>query len=143
MEESNGFINVAVPRQHVARVYEFIARLELGDERETPGNEPSKPPLTRSLVKRMLDESEPAHQDLLRYLADHPDEWLGTREIAQALGLPFGARSLAGSLGALGRRAGHRYGGQKPFESRWSAEDGQSLHRMSQEVSAWIKETAS
>jgi len=137
-------VNVAVPRQHLARVYELIAHLELVDQDEQrPYSGPPRNSLTRSLVKRMFDESEPAHQKLMLFLADHPDEWLGTREIAEALGLHHGAKSLAGSLGALGRRAGHRYGGLKPFDSEWSNEAGQSMHRMSQEVSAWVKETAS
>jgi hypothetical protein len=144
MDESSEFISVAVPRQHVAKVYAYIARLELGTDIDS-GSGNGTPPGTpnRALVERMFTESEPAHQVLMGYLANHPGEWLGTREVAEALGLPHGARSLAGSLGALGKRAAHRYGGQKPFESRWSHEDGQSMHRMSQEVSTWIKEIAS
>lgn len=142
MNEDSGFINVAVPRQHVAKVYKLIAELELGDRSDGENDTLSKP-VTQDLVKRMFQESEPRHQDLMLYLADHPDQWLGTREIAEALGLTHGAKSLAGSLGAFGRRAGHRYGGLKPFQSRWSDAEGQSVHRMSQEVSAWIKENAS
>ena len=53
-----------------------------------------------------------------------------------------GRKSLAGSLGAFGRRADHRYGGLKPFESRWDDGDYLAKLRMSQEVAAWIKAAA-
>ena len=142
--DSDEFISVQVPRQHVVKVYELIAGLESGSAGapEHSGASP-KGPLTRALVERMYGESEPSHRKLMKYLADRPDEWNGTREIAEGLGLQFGARSLAGSLGAFGNRAEHRYGGLKPWESRWSEDKGEAEHRMSQEVATWVKETAS
>lgn len=143
--EGNEFISVQVPRQHVTKVYELIVGLEsggVGDASEHSDASP-KGPLTRALVERMYRESEPSHRKLMKYLADRPDERIGTREIAEGLGLQFGARSLAGSLGAFGNRAEHRYGGLKPWESRWSEDKGEAEHRMSQEVATWVKETAS
>ena len=90
----------------------------------------------------MFRESEGAHQRLLEFLADHPGEWLGSQAIADGLGLKHGRKSLAGSLGAFGRRADHRYGGLKPFESHWDGESYQAKLRMSPKVAAWVKAAA-
>ncbi len=141
--ESMEFINVPVPVRHVTRVYELIARLDAAPEAGTtsPDNGAGNG-VTQPLVERMYSDSEDAHRRLLEYLAEHPGEWLDSQSVADGLGLQFGRKSLAGSLGAFGRRADHRYGGLKPFESHW--DPGQYLVelRMSQEVAAWIKAAA-
>jgi|SRR6185295_1512764 len=139
---SDEFISVQVPRQHVTKVYELIVQLESGGNATDSDHSP-KGPLTKALIERMYSESERPHRELMTYLADRPDKWIGTQEVAEGLGLQFGARSLAGSLGAFGNRAEHRYGGLKPWESRWSEDKGQAEHRMSQEVATWVKETTS
>lgn len=144
------FVSVPVPVEHVTKVYELIARLDGGGGPNAPSDEPSgngggsRGPLTRALVERMFRESESGgtQRGLMEYLADRPGEWVGTLEVAEALGLANGRHSLAGSLGAFGRRADHRYGGLKPWESQWSDDEGESKHRMSLEVAAWIKDTA-
>lgn len=126
-------------------MYELIARLETGGDPEaevSPDDGRRDGALTQALVGRMYRESEDAHKRLLRFLAGHPDEWLDSQAVADGLGLAYGRRSLAGSLGAFGRRADHRYGGLKPFESRWDGETHQARLRMSQEVAAWIKAAA-
>ena len=145
-QSSEEFIDVPVPRHLVTKVYEFIVRAQ-SDVPAEPEEASRKavPPasLTQVLVERMYRESWDPHKRLMDHLADHAGEWLGTREIAEALGLVHGARSLAGSLGAFGRRAEHRYGGLKPWESAWRPGEGQAEHRMSQEVATWIKHAAS
>jgi hypothetical protein len=145
MEDINEFISVPVPIQHVTKVYELIARLAKGGEAgpELPPEGGAKDGvLTQPLVERMYRESEGAHQRLLEFLADHPGEWLSSQAFADGLGLEHGRKSLAGSLGAFGRRADHRYGGLKPFESRWDGEGSQAKLRMGPEVAAWIKAAA-
>jgi hypothetical protein len=142
---NNEFIDVPVPSQHVTKVYELIARLETGREPEADASgsgERENGSPTQALVRRMYRESEDAHKRLLEFLADHPDEWLGSQAVADGLRLEHGRKSLAGSLGAFGRRADHRYGGRKPFDSRWDGETHQARLRMSQEVATWIKEAA-
>ncbi|HEU4706907.1 MAG TPA: hypothetical protein VFS64_06960 [Solirubrobacterales bacterium] len=144
MANINEFINIPVPTQHVTKVYELIARLETGgpeaDASPVDGREDGG--LNQALVTRMYRESEDAHKRLLEFLADHPDEWLGSQAVADGLRLEHGRKSLAGSLGAFGRRADHRYGGRKPFVSRWDGETYQARLRMSQEVAAWVKAAA-
>jgi hypothetical protein len=145
---SDEFISVPVPRRYVTKVYELIVGLDSDEPGAKPGESPSRnggpsAALTETLVKRMYGDSWDPHQQLMKHLADHAGEWLSTREVAESLGLPHGAKSLAGSLGAFGRRAEHRYGGLKPWESRWRAAEGQSEHRMSPEVATWIKQAAS
>ncbi len=143
--ESMEFVSVPVPVGYVTAVYELIARLDAA-EQPSPDPAPSgggvSAALTQPLVKRMYRDSEDAHRRLLEYLAARPDEWLDSQSLADGLGLPFGRKSLAGSLGAFGRRADHRYGGLKPFESHWDPEQYLVQLRMSQEVAAWIKAAA-
>ena len=143
--ENTEFVSVPVPVQHVTAVYELIARLDAAGQPSpegAPSNDGTSAALTQPLVERMYRDSEGAHRRLLEYLAEHPGEWLDSQSVADGLGLQFGRKSLAGSLGAFGRRADHRYGGLKPFESHW--DPGQYLVelRMSQEVAAWIKAAA-
>lgn len=139
---SKEFINVPVPAEHVTKVFELVASLEAESRPDSGSSGANTDSLTEALVTRMYRESEGAHRRLLEFLASHPDEWLDSQAIADGLGLQFGRKSLAGSLGAFGRRADHRYGGLKPFESRW--DDGEYLAklRMSQEVATWVKAAA-
>lgn len=147
-DESDEIIYVPTPRRFLTKVYETIAQLEAGESVEPIGAASSNGAapngaITQALAERMYRESWDPHKRLMEYLADHPNEWIGTSEIAQALQLEHGSKSLAGSMGAFGRRAEHRYGGLKPWETRWRPEEGQAEHRMSQEVATWIKDTAS
>jgi hypothetical protein len=68
------------------------------------------------------------HQQFIRTLAAHPDEWLYTSDIVEAMGLP--ASSLRGMLGAFGRRANHRYGGHKPWDEEWDPAAYEARYRM-------------
>ncbi len=90
----------------------------------------AKVSLTPELVDRIFDESHDAHRRLLKYLADNRETWLYSDQVALGLALPGGSKSLAGMLGALGRRANHRYGGLKPFYSEWDPVKGQAKHYM-------------
>jgi|SRR6187399_193611 len=145
-KENMEFVNVPVPVQHVTAVYELVARLAAGAETNGAGaaaSDGAAPAvLSEALVTRMYRESEPAHRRLLEYLAGRPGQWLDSQAVADGLGLPYGRKSLAGSLGAFGRRADHRYDGLKPFESSWDPERYLVELRMGQEVAAWIKAAA-
>lgn len=58
-------------------------------------------------------------------------------EASAALGFES-ARSMAGLLGAFGRRANHRYEGKWPFKTMWR---GNGWHmRMTQEAAEAIRE---
>lgn len=121
-------VSVLIPRPLLADVYELVVQRERGDE-PTGSNEGSEEP-DDTLIRRMWDESEPAHQALMTYMAEHPDEWLHTAEIAQALDLEHGAKSAAGSFGAFGRRSAHRYGGAKPWHKAWDHARGENRYMM-------------
>ena len=138
------FVSVPVPSRLVTKVYELIAKLETGESEPDARAEQARTgaSLSQPLVERMYGESEDAHRRLLVYLADRPDQWLDSQSVADGLGLKHGRKSLTGSLGAFGRRADHRYGGLKPFESRWDPDTYMARLRMSSEVAAWIKAAA-
>lgn len=153
---SDEFINVPVPRHLVTQVYEAIARLEAGEPDEPAPAAPTNNGAAQGaaqtnngaaqaaapmqdMVKRMYRESWTPHQRLMEHLADHPDEWISTREIAKALGLEQDAESLAASTAAFDRRAEQRYGGAKPWETRSAPVYGQVQLRMSQKVATWVK----
>ena len=53
---------------------------------------------------------------MLEYLADNPERSIPFPEVSAHLGFD-NPRSLPGLLGALGRRANHRYGGNWPFKA--------------------------
>jgi hypothetical protein len=142
----NEFINVPVPAKWVTKVFELVAQLEADQPGPAAPQQDEGVPLdgalTQALVERMYRESEGAHRRLLEYLAQHPDEWLDSQAVADGLGLKHGRKSLAGSLGAFGRRADHRYNGLKPFESRWDPDSYLARLQMSSEVAAWIRAAA-
>jgi hypothetical protein len=141
----NEFINVPVPAKWVTKVFELVTQLEADQDPASPPEADVVPfdgDLTQALVERIYRESEGAHKRLLEYLAGHPDQWLDSQTVADGLGLSHGRKSLAGSLGAFSRRAGHRYGGLKPFESRWDPDSYLARLRMNSEVAAWITAAA-
>jgi len=91
----------------VEEVFRFLAGLP-GDTAEA--SDPER------VVRRIFLESEENFRALLLFLAGRPGQSISTAEAAQALGLPNGAASLAGMLGAFARRSKNRYDGFWPFE---------------------------
>jgi hypothetical protein len=78
----------------------------------------------------MYLDSKPAHRKLFKRLAKTPDTWIYSTQLAADLGLAGGSRSLAGTLGALGRRSNHRYNGKRAFHSGWDPGKGEAKHKM-------------
>jgi len=144
------FVYIPVRTQWVPEVFAHIAELENGERSVTVeeaaqnGGQPSgnDSSLDRALLERMYRESHGPHRRLMEYLAEHAGELIYTSDLAARLGLAHGARSLAGMLGAFGRRAEHRYGGRKPWESEWDPSVYESRHRMTPEVAEQIREIA-
>lgn len=131
-------VSVLIPRPMIAEVYGLVVEYERAVE---PGETTSKESgtLDEALVRRMYDESQPRHREFMKLLADHPEEWLYTNQIAAALKLPHGSSSAAGMLGAFGRRATHRYGGLKPWVSEWDPAAYEARHTMTTEVAEIIR----
>ncbi len=142
------FVYIPVRKRWVPEVFGRIAELENGEvevsEDARPGTAEAdgNGALDAALIRRMYDESYDPHKRLMKYLAKHPGDWIYTRPLAEALELPKGARSLAGMLGAFGRRAQHRYGGLTPWISEWDPGAYQAKHRMAPEVAEQIEKIA-
>lgn len=142
---SSDIVYIPVRKHVLSEVFEFVAELERSGQAVI--ERPESPPveaegsgvLDPALIRRMYEESQPPHRHLMEYLAERPGEVIYTRALAEALGLPKGARSLAGMLGAFGRRAEHRYGGRRPWESEWDPAAYEARHRMAPEVAEQIK----
>jgi hypothetical protein len=128
------FIYVPVPARWVGEIFARLHELDLEDQ---------SPKLTfvldADLVTRMYEESHEQHRRLIDFLADNPDRWFYTSELAEALGLEKGARAVGGMLGAFGRRAKNRYGGLTPWETEWDAGRGEAKHRMTEDVARYLR----
>jgi len=126
-------VSVVIPRSMMAEVYGLVVEHERAVELKHP-DEAGSEALDAALVRRMYDESQPRHREFMKLLAQHPDEWMYTSQVADALKLPHGSSSAAGMLGAFGRRATHRYGGVKPWESEWDPAAYEARHKMTANV---------
>lgn len=143
MEDHGDFERVPVPREFVGEVYALLGKLmDTGGAPTVNGSgeelEEAEAELTPDLIRRIYSESHETHRRLFDFLAAHPGEWFYSDALAKELELPNGASSLAGTLGALGKRANHRYDGHKPIVSKWDYEAGQARHMMPPEVAKII-----
>lgn len=113
------FVMVPVPASRVQEVYGLLARPagSAPAHTEVPNDEGG---WNADLVRRMFKESGDPMQQMLRLLAEADGDERSTNEIAATLGLPKGAMSVAGMVGALGRRVSNRYGMDgPPWSTRW------------------------
>jgi hypothetical protein len=134
-------VYVPVPSQWLGSVYSLLGTL--GGRASVPGTTvEAGESQGEQLVHRMYLESEGEQRRLMRLLAERPDEWRYSKELAEELELPHGARGLAGMFGAFGRRAKHRYEGQKPWESRWDGAREENRYRMPPDIAAMILDVA-
>jgi hypothetical protein len=138
------FVSIPVPKRHLTRVYGFIASLEGTDGISQAAlglnGDGSTKEWTPELIRRQFLESPDTIKRFEKLLAEHEGEWLSTSDIAQALGAARGPKTIAGALGAYGRRVSNRYGMSNwPFENRWIHEEGQQSYCMSAEVAGIIK----
>jgi hypothetical protein len=93
----------------------------------------------------MFAESPPAMKDILVALAKRPDEWLTAAELASAIRHKPNAdwNTVAGTLGAFGRRCRSRYKRRDwPFRGEWDHTQGRFLYSMSPQVAAVISVSA-
>jgi hypothetical protein len=141
---SDEIVYVPVPKQYLANVYQKLA--ELTSKAAAAGgadaHKGSSALLDDQMLRRIYDESLEPHRRLMGLMAEHPDEWRYSSEIAADLELEHGARGLAGMLGAFGRRAKHRYSELKPWESRWDSAREEMRHMMPANVAKTIRALA-
>ena len=142
-------VSVMVPRRHLSAVYGLIAKLDSAGAvsraaiPSTPanGSGTGSDEWTPSRLRKMLQQSPPAMKDILRAMAEHPDEWLTTQQLAKAIQNNPDAdwKTVAGTLGAFGRRVTNRYGLESfPYEKRYDHENNSKVYRMSREMSAQV-----
>lgn len=132
---SEDFVYVPVPTRWVEDIYQRLG--ELAATGPDAGGVKVPDTLDESLVGRMFAESQEKHRKLMLFLAEHPNQWFTTPQLASDLGLDS-PRQLAGMLGAFGRRSKHRYGGRTPWESAWDPNQEVSRHSMTDEIAAAV-----
>jgi hypothetical protein len=125
-------VYVPVPAEQVDDVFRFLLGMT-----EPEANRDGD---LRPLVQRIFRESEQSFRDLLQLLAKHAGNPLSTEEIAEALKLFRGTASLAGMLGAYGRRANNRYDGFSPFERLYNAADDRHELMMPREIGEIVEQ---
>ena len=151
-------VNVLVPRRFLSHVYGYIASLESDQARPGgavaasmapgtmsngagDGGSSSADDWTPSRLRRMVEQSPKAMIDILTALATRPGDWLSTEELAKAIRDKPDANwnTVAGTLGAFGRRVRSRYGLETwPFENRYDYEIRGRVCRMSSDVARQI-----
>jgi hypothetical protein len=144
---SEDLVNVQVPRQHLGAVYRLLGELDTaGDQPAEAVRGSDQGPWTPDLIRTAVQESDAPMRAVLQHLAAHPDEEVPAKDleaaIAQATGEPVGKYTLAGTLGAFGRRVNSRYGlrpGQGggaavPWRSRWDRSYGSRVFAMPKEI---------
>ena len=136
---ADDLVSVPVPTRHLGRVYAFIASLE------GVTFDPKEPSLSteewdESLVRRMYEDSPTTVKRMLHALADQPETELTTTDLARVMKPDATWNSVAGALGAFGRRVRNRYRRSTwPFEMRWDDHEARAYYKMSPTVSGIIK----
>lgn len=129
---SPDYVYLPVPIDRVEEVMLFLVSADKSQDRRI-----------EDLVVRIYRESDEPFRKLLSYLAEHPDEYMSSARIAGALNLKSHAASLAGMLGAFGRRTTNRYTGFWPFDRINNPESKMVELIMSGEVAKLVKQEAS
>lgn len=131
-ETNSDFVSVLVPKLHLKQVYGFLATL--GDE---PAKSPSEEgrPWSPELIRRQFEESQDTIKRLQKILANKPGERFLTSDLASQLKAHKGSKTIAGALGAYGRRVANRYDMTSwPFDATWEHAEGQMSYCMRTDV---------
>ena len=134
--KTDELVSVLVPRRFLAQVYGFVAKLDSEGHRSggsvaTPGSSAAEigysasskaiaEEWSPSLLRRMVDGASPGLLSILKALAEHPDSWLSTSDLALAMGKSRDdSKIVGGTLSAFWRRLKGRYGlNSFPFDRR-------------------------
>jgi hypothetical protein len=143
MNDLNEYVSVLVPKRHLTRVYAFLGAID--EQSPTPEtriehSSDDSAVWTPELIERQFRESSPFMMRFEKYLAEHAGKEFSTRDMADALEAERGWNTVAGALGAYGRRVKNRYKQTTwPFEARWDYVSGLAYHSMSEEVAEIIR----
>lgn len=133
------YVAVPVPEDRVTEVYGLLSVAPKPSEDQV-GGEPADRGRRwdEAALREYLAEASDTIKGLAKYLAERPGQEVTTEEVASELGLPHGWNSLAGALGAWGRKIGNRGFDDFPWESWWGT-DGHTRMRMSPEVAEIVR----
>jgi hypothetical protein len=149
------YVMVAVPAELVPQITELVAQYT----GETPASDgpplavPTKPEAlaqeaalidewTPQLLRRAYNESSDGMRGIFEYLAEQAGQEVTSTEIAENVDGMKDWNSVAGALGAFGRRAANRYGQKtQPWAWRYDA-DSRVLMKMPAAVAEVIKQVA-
>ncbi|HEX3240309.1 MAG TPA: hypothetical protein VHR18_09260 [Solirubrobacterales bacterium] len=141
-----GYVMMAVPAELVAAVSEFIEGEGGGDAARVANSEDRSGFVhgwDHETVRRAYRESGNKMRELLEFLARHPGEEVSSYDLADAVRARYGWNTVAGMLGAFGRRSSNRYGRSKPmWEVRYD-EDGRVLLTLPEGAAGAIQEAKS
>ncbi len=136
------YVLMAIPAELVPAVAALVAECD-AEERPFPSQaESAERPMingwTESLVKRAYQESADPMRRVLLFLAKHGGREVTSEEIADAIDAERGWNTVAGMLGAFGRRSTNRYGRKHPM---WDVRQGETgtLFKMPPAVADAIK----
>jgi hypothetical protein len=135
------YIQVPVPEYLLPVVLEYVAGLMRSIPPEPPPAavpgapaSPPKPPVgrgdpsaeswTEEELRKVWRDSGPAMRTTLELLAKHEGKPVSGDRIAAALGRKDRGHTVAGMMGAFGRRMKGRHGGRWPFTAEWNAANG-------------------
>ena len=133
------YVAVPVPEDRVTEVYGLLSvppqppEDQVGEEPADRGRQ-----WDEAALKEYLAEASDTIKGLAKYLAERPGQEVTTGEVASDLNLWRGWNSLAGALGAWGRKVKNRGFDGFPWETWWG-EDGHSRMRMSPEVAEIVR----
>ncbi|XXT25072.1 hypothetical protein WME94_26415 [Sorangium sp. So ce429] len=140
------YINVPVPEGLVPEVMALIATrsgaaapvaTKVKDSDEAPaGVESASAEWTEIELRKLWDESGKAMREALGLMVAHSGKAVSGDQIAKALGKKERGHTVAGMMGAFGRRLKHRHKGRWPFTARWNAVDAYWEYKMDASVAA-------
>jgi hypothetical protein len=136
-------VSILVPKRHLARIYGYISTLDedaaSGASTPEAAEGAEEPTWTPELVRRQFNESPEIIKRFQKLLAAHPDAWFSTATIATQLNAAKGSKTIAGALGAYGRRTSNRYKMKSwPFRNDWNHIEGQQYYSMDQDTAEII-----
>lgn len=99
--------------------------------------------LTASEVQKAWEASALPMRKVLAYLAARPGKNVAGDELAtKVLGKTDRGHSIAGMMGAFGKRMKNRHGGRWPFEAKWNAIDARWEYCMPASIAAVLSKLA-
>jgi hypothetical protein len=137
------YVMMAIPAELVPAVTEFIE-----NRREGVGADAGRDDVHGSgvggwdpaTIARAYRESANPMRKLLDFLSRHPDEEVSSYELAQAIEARYGWNTVAGMLGAFGRRSANRYGRSSPMWEVRHDEEGRVLLTMPRDAAMAVEE---